>query len=491
MEITQDIKSILKLGYIMAREKNFMRLYEQLLESCVEMTDADGGSIYISAKSENGDKRLFHMTDYNRRLQYHFRPGSGGDADMAPDSANNLFSLTYHDPKIRHFSDIYLASEFDQTAIREQDDRMGIRTQSVLMVPICVEEKEVLGVMMLYNHRDAHDTVTPFPDTLRPLVSSLSTQMANTMESMSLIEDLEELLESFVHSLTTAIDAKTPYNANHTRHVREYCGRMVDYINAAHTRGETELVVSEADKDQLLMAALLHDIGKLIVPGEILNKSTRLGSGGINRVRDRLERIRLLLKIDALEGRLDHATYAMEDLRIANFLFNLDTLNVKERLGEEDLVRVEEIGDRVYTGVDGSQIRYLTQDEKNKLSIRRGTLTSEEKDIVHEHVTYTDKILADIRFIDKYDKVRRIAASHHEYLDGSGYPKRLTGEDLDILCRIITVCDIFDSLTADDRPYKRATPFAGAVKVLRDMVGEGKLDGEIVEILAKNMGPAE
>ena len=184
-----------------------------------------------------------------------------------------------------------------------------------------------------------------------------------------------------------------------------------------------------------------------------------------------------------LEGRQDKNDWQMDDLRIDNFLNNLERLNICDFLTDVDIARIDEIGEQVYTPVEGDPIPYLTEEEKEFLHIRAGTLTEEERNLVHEHVVYTDKILADINFTEKYDKVRRIAANHHEYLDGSGYPNGLKGDQLDLLTRIITVCDIFDSLTADDRPYKGPMPVNRAFAILKDMVAEGKLDESVVRFL--------
>ncbi len=482
MQMTEAEKGLLDIGYKMATESRFMLLFDTILEGCMHYTNADGGILYMLDEEEG---RLVHLLDVNRSLDVGAEiRGGASQADMrkADDTERNLFTHTYHRKCLINIADIYDISEFDTRFIKDFDMRYGYRTRSVLMAPICVAGKKVLGVMMLYNCLDDEGNVIPFTRDCEHTVASLTAQMANTVTNMNLIQDMTELLASFVRCLTTAIDAKTPYNANHTRHVEKYCMMVVDYINAQYTRGVADVYISQNDKEQLSMAAQLHDIGKIITPREILNKSTRLGPA-YDGLRSRLEKIRLMKKIDMLEGRLDNASWKMDDLRIENFLENLERLNICDFLTDTDISRIEDIGSQIYVPEEGEPIPYLTEEEKKYLHIRAGTLTDEERDLVHEHVVYTDKILADINFTEKYDKVRRIAANHHEYLDGSGYPAGLKGEQLDLLTRIITVCDIFDSLTADDRPYKGPMPVNKAFGILKDMVKEGKLDESVVKFL--------
>lgn len=482
MQMTDAEKGLLDIGYKMATESRFMLLFDTILEGCIHYTNADGGSLYMVDEEEG---RLVHLLDVNRSLDLGAETrGGASQADMrkAEDKDTNIFTNTYHKKCIINIPDIYDINVFDTRFIREFDAKYNYRTQSVLMSPINVAGKKVLGVMMLYNCMDDEGNVIPFTRDCEHTVASLTAQMANTVTNMNLIQDMTELLSSFVTCLTTAIDAKTPYNANHTRHVEKYCMMVVDYINAQYTRGVADVYISQNDKEQLSMAAQLHDIGKIITPREILNKSTRLGPA-YDGLRSRLEKIRLMKKIDMLEGRQDKNDWQMDDLRIDNFLNNLERLNICDFLTDADIARIDEIGEQVYTPVEGDPIPYLTEEEMEYLHIRAGTLTEEERNLVHEHVVYTDKILADINFTEKYDKVRRIAANHHEYLDGSGYPNGLKGDQLDLLTRIITVCDIFDSLTADDRPYKGPMPVNRAFAILKDMVAEGKLDESVVRFL--------
>ncbi|MCR4643577.1 MAG: HD domain-containing protein [Lachnospiraceae bacterium] len=484
MQMSEAEKGLLEIGYSMATESSFFLLFDTILDACMRYTNADGGTLYMV---DDETDRLVHLLDVNRTLDTEeHQSASQADMQIAENRDTNIFTYTYHKRKLLNIEDIYEVKGFEVRAIKEFDARNHYRTRSVLVSPINVTGKKILGVMMLYNSLDDEGNVIPFSKDCERTVVSLTSQMANTLTNMILIQEMDEQLGSFVQSLTTAIDAKTPYNANHTRHVERYCMQLVDYINAQHTKGLIDVYITDNDREQLSMAAMLHDIGKIITPREMLNKSTRLGQFYEATV-NKLEKIRLMMKIDMLEGRMDKTEWTMEDLRVSNFLAELERLNISDTLSDTDIERIDDIGARSYHPQKGAPIPYLDEEEKKYLHIRKGTLTQEEREVVQQHVVYTDRILADIKFTDKYNKVRRIAASHHEYLDGSGYPQGLRGENLDLLTRILTVCDIFDSLTADDRPYKGPMDLTEALTILQKMAEEGKLDPQVVSYITKCM----
>ncbi len=477
---------LLEVGYSIATEQNYVKLFDNILNACVEFTNADGGSLFIADSGTSGSGgSLIHLLDVNKSLSI-TRSVSEADKYVAVDNETNIYTYTYHHRELLNIPNVYKDGRFDVSEIRQFDEQNDYHTISVLMVPLAVSDEKALGVLMLYNCMDAFGQVVPFDEDGETFVRSLTSQMANSLTSLLLIQDMEDLLGSFVESLTYAIDAKTPYNAHHTLNVAKYCMIMAGYINSQHTIGMTEMFINENDQEQLKMAAMLHDIGKIVTPREVLNKSTRLGSL-YEHLNDKLEKIQLMMKIDFLEGRMERELWEAEDKQIADFLKILPCINIKDYLEDADLEAVNSMKDKKYVSADGGVTDYLTEKEAECLSIRKGTLTEEERHIVNQHVVYTDKMLANINFTEKFNKVRRIAADHHEYLNGTGYPRHKTAEELDVLSRVMTVCDIFDSLTADDRPYKRAHSLESAIKILKGMAEEGKLDATIVNMLDECM----
>lgn len=477
MKVTSEINEILELGHKLSTERYFNKLFEHVLEGSMKFTCADAGALYIV------DGLQLHCLNFvNKTLDANgvlYEPAEEV-MDIKP---RNITVYSAIHKQTASYEDIYLEKDFDILKYKEFDTLYGYRTKSFMTVPILEPGQHVIGVMQLINCTD-EGQVVPFPEEYKKVAESLTSQMAIALTNMNQIQELDDLIHSFVASMTTAIDARTPYNANHTVNVANYCMELLDYMNALHTRGEFRKFFSDNDKAQLYMAAMLHDLGKMITPREILNKSSRLGNKYDNLF-NRLEKIKLMAKIDCLEGRLDSAEWALIDMRLDNFLHDLPTLNIKDGLTPDELERINNMATYTYVGPDGKSIPYLNPDEVKSLSIARGTLTLEERDIVQQHVVFTDKMLDKIKFNEKYNRVQKIASCHHEYLDGSGYPGHLRAEDLDDLTRLLTIVDIYDSLTSNDRPYKGTVPVPKALGILQSMASEGKLDKELVDTVCR------
>lgn len=295
----------------------------------------------------------------------------------------------------------------------------------------------------------------------------------------SRVEEMHKILFSMADSMAEAIEGRTPYNANHTKNVAKRSVEMLDYINKLHKQKKTELHFTKNDRKQLYLAAMLHDIGKMDVPTNIMDKPTRLGNR-YQALSDRLKLISLYLKVDELEGRKSADAANREIADIEKFLSQLDSYNSGRPLKEDELTFIDDIAGRVYEGEE--KIPYLTEEEIADLHIKAGTLSDSEREKMQSHVVYTDRILSHIDFGKEFDRVRRMAADHHELINGAGYPMGKKAEDLDVLTRILTIMDIFDSLIADDRPYKKAKSIPVAFSILDEEAEKGKVDKELVAI---------
>ena len=481
IRMTEEINDILNLGYALATEPYFKRLIDILLDGCMKFTSADSGLVYLMVREQ---LKLANCACINKTLDKRHESYEAPD-DMIDLRAQNMMAFAASHKEIQFVDDIYAEKHFDTLSIKEFDQVHSYRTGSIMVIPIYDPDKKIMGVMQLINCME-NGMIVPFPRDYAKLVSSLVSQMAVTLTNINKYQEFDELLDSFVNCMTTAIDARTPYNANHTRNVAAYCMEVVAYINSLHTRGEYREFITEEDREQLNLAARLHDLGKMITPRNVLNKSTRLGDR-FDALIARLEKIKLLQKIDMLEGRMDSAEWAMADLRLDNFIGKLPDINIKERLEESEVRKIMDMSGMVYTDPEGHKIPYLTEDEVTSLSITRGTLTAQEREIVQQHVVFTDKMLDEIKFSAKYNRVQQIASRHHEFLDGSGYPNHLTAENLDNLTRILTIVDIYESLTSTDRPYKGIMPTEKALSILASMANEGKLDKELTRIICNYM----
>lgn len=298
------------------------------------------------------------------------------------------------------------------------------------------------------------------------------------------INQLKIQLNSFVEAMATAIDERTPYNGTHTRKVAKYALMIAEKINEKYRLGNTEEFFDKERLEKLRLAALVHDIGKMVISKSIMNRSTRL-DGDMDNILVRFKLIECWYEIDYLKGIITKEQfeyYKHEMKEIISFINEIDSI---EYLTDELYLKVQKLKDKIYSGADGRRENYFTEDEIAHLSIRRGTLTEKERDLMQSHVEMTSKILSKVEFSDVYSQVPIWAGQHHEFLDGSGYPNHLTSEDLSLETRILTVSDIYDALTATDRPYKKPMSVEHALSVMNGMVEEGKLDKAIVDMLTE------
>ncbi len=296
-----------------------------------------------------------------------------------------------------------------------------------------------------------------------------------------LASEMKQTLFSIADSMAEAIEGRTPYNANHTKNVAKRSVEMLQYINKLHREGKTDYSFTQNDIDQMYLAAMLHDIGKMDVPLEVMDKSTKLGNKEM-ALKDRLEIIRLHLRNDILSGKIRQAEG--EDLirLIDHFTENLEIYNCGKPLSDGERAEIEQLSGMTYNSEEGKEIPYLTQEELEDLLIKAGTLSDKERKVMQSHVVYTNKILSHVRFGESFSKVCRIASDHHELLNGKGYPGGVGAEDLDVMTRILTIIDIYDSLTADDRPYKKPKSVKVAFDILEEEAEAGKVDKELLAI---------
>ncbi|MBR6223640.1 MAG: CHASE2 domain-containing protein [Lachnospiraceae bacterium] len=295
--------------------------------------------------------------------------------------------------------------------------------------------------------------------------------------------ELKDQMWSFTEAMATAIDERTPYNATHTRNVAKYCGMVADHINRLFFKGKEKEYFSENRKEQLVMGALMHDIGKIAVPLSVMNKATRL-DGREKEIEKRLEIIRLKAQVKSLSGEKDEGFYKDIEEKVKKALLMIEKVNAAGFLNEETRAELSEVLGYEYEGE-----AFFTDEEKECLNIVKGTLTDEERRIMESHVTITSHILSKVRFNKYFKNSPKWAGEHHECLNGKGYPKGIGADELEVDSRIMAVCDICDALLATDRPYKKPLPFEKAFDIMRDMAKNGNIDGKYVEYLYECLKP--
>ena len=288
-------------------------------------------------------------------------------------------------------------------------------------------------------------------------------------------QDIEKLLDSLVKALSTAIDERSHYNANHTRNMVKMAESFLDWMEKKGNPWKYD----EIRRRAFVMSVSLHDVGKLIVPLEIMDKATRLGSR-LEMIRERFARVNLLNRIAMLEGRITAEQYNRAVAEAEEILVFICRVNSVDFLPDEDLVKVQELAAKTFTDEKGTTHHLLTDEEITMLSIRKGTLTAQERSQMQGHAAYTWNILNQVQFPDAYANVPVWAASHHELLNATGYTKGLAGDKIPREVRLLTILDIFEALTARDRPYKPPIPPEKAWKIMDKMVREGALDGDML-----------
>lgn len=295
------------------------------------------------------------------------------------------------------------------------------------------------------------------------------------------LQEVTYMLNSFVTALSTAIDERSHYTANHTKNMVRMGEAFLTWMDETDHPWRFD----ENRKRSFLMSVWLHDVGKLTVPLEIMDKATRLGNE-LERVESRFEKARLLNKIAFLEGKLSEEDFNRNLLTMQDSLQLIYRINGGGILSDSDLEAVQALSALSYIDENGTQSGLLTEEEITQLSIRRGTLTADERSIMQSHVTATRTILEHVHFPGEFSMVPEWAGEHHELLNGSGYPKHLRGDEIPREVRLLTLLDIFEALTAKDRPYKKPMSLERALDVMHKMVDEGSLDGAMLELFKES-----
>lgn len=472
-----NLMDILDIGIQMAKEKDRNHLLSMILNRCMEYTGCDAGTLYLY---EN-NALTFKLMKTNSLNINRGEEGEIIELPPVPMKEENICAYAAIHKRVLNIQDVEHSSMFDFSGPKRYDEMTGYCTKSMLVVPMHSHEERLIGVLQLINAQDEDGVVVNFSEEMEPLIYALASQAAIVLANLLYTEEIKQQMWSFTEALAEAVDARTPYNGSHIRKVAEYAGKIADHINLLHAQGREEEYFDFRRKEQLIMGALLHDIGKIIVPLEIMNKIKRL-DGKEEVVMARLDLISAYYKIDYLNGCLSMEEEEQKQWEIDEVRNVIQEINGVWIVSEEQKKRLEYILPLVYEG-RGVQLPYFTEEEKECLRVERGTLTNGEREVMESHVALTERILSKVHFYSYYADSPVWAATHHEMLDGSGYPRGLKGEELALESRIMAVADICDALLASDRPYKKPLPKEEAFRVMEGMAEEGKLEKRLVEYL--------
>ena len=500
---TKEVAELAEIGIKLTTEKNYNTLLDLILFQARRITHSDAGSLYLVEVDEGGVRRLrFKLTQNDSRPDIPFVEFT------IPINHTSLAGYAAAEGEPLVFNDVYLLPpDVAYSFNRSFDERYGYRTKSMLVIPMQNHSGEVIGVVQLINRKhdlsakletpaDTERVVQPFSPHLVKLVRSLAGQAAVALENSQLYAEIERLFEGFVRAAVTAIEQRDPTTSGHSERVANLTvglAKVVDRVD----QGPYRIVRFSSDQiREIRYAGLLHDFGKVGVREKVLVKEYKLYAADLALIR---QRHAFLLRTAQWAYEKERATYleqhgrsgyddfmsqldrrfAEEKAALERFLDLVHESNKPTLLAEGNFEALHEFAERQYQAIDGTSLPFLTSDEVRYLSIRRGTLDEIERVEIESHVNHTFDFLRDIPWTRDLSRVPDIAHGHHEKLDGSGYPRKVKAPDIPVQTRMMTISDIYDALTAKDRPYKRAVPPERALDIMSSEVKGGMLDPEL------------
>lgn len=475
MKLTeQQFEEVLEMGILLTIEKNHDCLFELIMENAMAITNCDGGTLYLY------HNKALHFKIMKTESLGICKGGDGEEINMPPVPLReeNVCAYSAIHEEVVNIADVYNSDKFDFSGPRKYDAMTGYHTQSMLVIPLKNHEGELIGVLQLINAME-NGEIVPFDHDYEKVVMSLASQASISISNLRYLGEVKDMMYSYAETMATIIDERTPYNGSHTKNVTHYTVDFVDFLNREYEAGRFDKYFDQNRREQLMLAASLHDIGKMSIPLSIMNKSTKLG-GLLQGVLDRYKLLRCYYKIDYYEKRISLDEFERQCSFLSKATDLVKKVNSLPTLPDELEPKVRELAERKYRGQE--EVPYLSEEEAECLLIKRGTLTQAERAIMQNHVVVTHNILSKINFSTHYSKVPQWAGAHHEYLDGSGYPNHLTEKDLPIEVRILSLADIFEALVATDRPYKKPMSIEEALEILASMADEGKLDKRLVAL---------
>ncbi|NJD35809.1 MAG: GAF domain-containing protein [Betaproteobacteria bacterium] len=508
-DLIRRLEQLNAIGAALSKERDINRLLESILIAAKTITHADGGTLY--RMTEDGHALRFEIL---RTDSLHIAMGgTTGKAINFPNlpltnekgESNDSMVAAYaaiHDKTV-NIADAYTEAGFDFSGTRSFDERTGYRSQSFLTVPMKNHEGEIIGVLQLINAQDPQThQVTPFSSADQSLAESLSSQAAIALTNRLLITQLEELFEAFINLINLAIDEKSPYTGGHCQRVPTLTMMLAEATDAIQEGPLASFHMDERDRYELKIAGLLHDCGKVTTPVHVVDKATKLETlfDRIHLIDTRFEVLKRDAEIHALRKQLalrDSVDAAAEARVWQEFQDDVQALDADrdflrktnvggEAMKEADQQRVRDIGSRrTWRNVDGVDTEFLTADEIENLTIRAGTLTMKERDIINHHIVATIKMLEQLPWPRHLVKVPEYAGGHHERMDGKGYPKGLTREQMSVQARMMGIADIFEALTARDRPYKPGMKLSQAMGIMAKFKKGGHIDPDLFDVFVK------
>ena len=490
---SNKLSKLIDIGISLSKEKNINILLEKILNEARVLSNSDGGTVYL-------------MSDENQKLSFEIMQTEslnikfGGSAEPVPDyiypvklynedgskNLNNVSAVCALKGKTINIKDAYENDNYDFSGVKGFDKKHNYFSKSFLNVPLKDHKDKVIGVLQLLNAQKDGKIIS-FSDEMVELVEALSSQASVALTNQLLIEEQKILFRSFIKLVVDALDKKDPVTGGHCNRVPLLTMMIAEYINSDTTKYK-DYQFNEDEMDELFVAGWLHDFGKVATPDHIMNKSTKLQGlyDKIDQVKLRFEILKRDIELNFYKSKLSKIDTKEIDEQIKqvneDFKF-LEASNIGgEFMSEELQNRVHDIAKQKIK-LDDKHCSILNEKEVDFLTIKRGTLSDEDRQIMENHVSLSYELLDKLPYPEHLKQVPFYAGCHHEKLNGGGYPNGYSGDQLPLQARIIAIADVFEGLTAPDRPYKEPYKLSKALDILKFMVNDGEIDPDLFNLL--------
>jgi len=502
-DLLRRLEELNQIGIALSQERDINRLLERILVAAKDITHADGGTLYRMTE----EKSLKFEIIRNDTLGIAMGGTTGVEIPFYPiylfdkdgKAVNSMVAAyaVHHDQSV-NIADAYTEEGFDFTGTKNFDKKTGYRSRSFLTMPMKNHEGQIIGVLQLINAKDPRSgEVVAFSDTDQHLAESLASQAAIALTNRLLINHLENLFESFISLMNAAIDDKSPYTGGHCQRVPMLTMMLAEAVDNCRVGPLRDFVMTERDRYELKIAGLLHDCGKVTTPVHVVDKATKLQTifDRVALIDTRFEVVKRDAEIALLKARMEKLgprhTDVVGDAQLVAGIREIESdrdflrrVNIgSEAMKDEDVARVQAIARRYrWRNGDGERSDFLSEDEIRNLTIRSGTLTSEERQIINHHIEVTIQMLESLPWPRHLKNVPEYAGGHHERMDGKGYPRGLKREQMSVQARCMGIADIFEALTAKDRPYKKGKTLTESLTILGKFKLNGHIDPDLFDV---------
>jgi len=488
-----------EIGMALSTESDSNKLFEMILEEARNITNADGRTLYSKNKEGNLKFEILRNDTMNTIMggssnkEIPFDPVKLWVDDSTPNQSNvsAYVALTGETVNIK---DAYQEAGFDFSGTKSYDEKTGYHSKSFLTVPLKNHENEIIGVMQLINARDEDNEVVPFDKDMQEQIESLASQGAVALTNKKLVGELKTLFEAFIQLIATAIDKKSEYTGGHCSRVPVITMMLADAVAKTTSGKYKDFSMTEEERYELYIAAWLHDCGKVATPPHVVDKGTKLETifDRIELVKTRMEILKRDVEIDFLKRQLNGSlpefdekyTKAIKEID-ENIKF-IEACNIGGEFMKSELQDKIVAISKQKLFLNNKEMNILTDDEVRNLNITKGTLLPEERDIINDHISITIDMLEELPYPKNLKNIPEFAGGHHEKMDGTGYPKGLKADQMSPQAKIMAIADIYEALTAADRPYKEGKKLSQAMRIMGFMKNDYHIDEDLFEIFVNS-----